>query len=197
MSNDGPGVHATKALASKVLFALSLNFFNTVFSRISTKLQELSGAPEEVGDYTDLELIQHINVDLDRLTKLISGTKIDSLILNSNQTLCSTVVHKFKLFRKSSHLMILGALERVIWNWMTNYPYEFSEFQRNPGDELSMCCDQLFDALDAFSESKKGKIIIWPLQMMFLILSPVSKLQLSNFKCKNRVVQNFKVDAKG
>ena len=28
---------------------------------------------EDVSDYTDLELIQHINVDIARLTKLLNG----------------------------------------------------------------------------------------------------------------------------
>lgn len=62
-----------KNLASKVLFALSINFFNAVFNRISGKLQELSTSTEENPDYTDLELIQHINVDVVKLTRLLNG----------------------------------------------------------------------------------------------------------------------------
>lgn len=81
MSNDNPSVHAIKALASKVLFALSVNFFNAVFSRISTKLQELASCPDENPDYSDIELIQHINVDVTRLTKLLTGTVIAPHIL--------------------------------------------------------------------------------------------------------------------
>lgn len=81
MSNDNPSVHAIKALASKVLFALSVNFFNAVFSRISTKLQELASCPDENPDYSDIELIQHINVDVTRLTKLLTGTVIVTNIL--------------------------------------------------------------------------------------------------------------------
>ena len=61
-----------KTLASKVLFALSLNNFNAVFSRISERLQELSVSNEETSDHTDIELIQHINVDIGRLTKLFA-----------------------------------------------------------------------------------------------------------------------------
>ena len=53
-------------LASKVLFALSLNNFGAVFSRISGRLQELSVSSEETSDHTDIELIQHINVDIGR-----------------------------------------------------------------------------------------------------------------------------------
>ena len=55
-----------KSLASKVLFALSLNNFSAVFSRISGRLQELSVSNEETSDYTDIELIQHINIDIGR-----------------------------------------------------------------------------------------------------------------------------------
>lgn len=73
MSNDNPNAHAIKLLASKVLFALSVNFFNAVFSRISSKLQELASCPDENPDYSDIELIQHINVDVNRLTRLLTG----------------------------------------------------------------------------------------------------------------------------
>ena len=55
-----------KNLSSKVLFALSLNNFSAVFSRISGRLQELSVSNEETSDYTDIELIQHINIDIGR-----------------------------------------------------------------------------------------------------------------------------------
>lgn len=73
VSNDNPNVLAIRALASKVLFALSVNFFNAVFGRISSKLQELASCPDENPDYSDIELIQHINVDVMRLTRLFTG----------------------------------------------------------------------------------------------------------------------------
>lgn len=44
-----------------------------MFNRISGKLQELSTSTEENPDYTDLELIQHINVDVVKLTRLLNG----------------------------------------------------------------------------------------------------------------------------
>lgn len=71
--NDSPQNAHLKNLASKVLFALSLNFFSAVFNRISARLQELSVCIEENPDYSDIELIQHINVDVDRLTKILTG----------------------------------------------------------------------------------------------------------------------------
>lgn len=73
IQSDSPQNAHLKNLASKVLFALSLNFFSAVFNRISNRLQELSVCIEENPDYSDIELIQHINVDVDRLTKLLNG----------------------------------------------------------------------------------------------------------------------------
>lgn len=40
------------------------------------RLQELSpNSTDENPDYSDIELIQHINVDVHRLIKLLNGTK--------------------------------------------------------------------------------------------------------------------------
>jgi neurofibromin 1 len=39
----------------------------------SSRLQELSACNEENPDYSDIELIQHINVDVNRLTRLLNG----------------------------------------------------------------------------------------------------------------------------
>lgn len=55
---------------------------------------------------------------------------------------------------------------------MDTYPYEFAELQKNPNEELSKCCEQLFDILDTFADNKKGRAAVWPLQIMLLILSP-------------------------
>ncbi|KOB75384.1 Uncharacterized protein OBRU01_07671, partial [Operophtera brumata] len=100
-----------------------LNFFNAVFNRISARLQELSSSSEENPDFTDIELIQHINVDILRLIRLLTES-----------------IQKFKLLRKSAHIVL-----------------EFSEVQSRPNDELSKCCDTLFDILqDSFSDNKKS-----------------------------------------
>lgn len=66
---------ALKALASKVLFALSQNHFAAVFNRISARIQELTACSEENPDYSDIELIQHIDMDTAKLTKLLQGKK--------------------------------------------------------------------------------------------------------------------------
>lgn len=153
--NENPNVPQLKNLASKVLFALSLNFFNAVFNRISARLQELSACNEENPDYSDIELIQHINVDVVRLTKLLSET-----------------MKKLLLLKKSAHMVLMTSLEKAIWNWMDTYPNEFADVQKNPNEELSKCCDSLFDILDSFADTKKGRATVWPLQIMLLILSP-------------------------
>ncbi|KAK4871818.1 hypothetical protein RN001_015942 [Aquatica leii] len=152
--NETPHSHAIKLLASKVLFALSINFFNAVFGRISSKLQELSSCPDENPDFSDIELIQHINVDISRLTKLLNA------------------IQKFRLLKKSAYIVLMNSLEKAIWNWMDTYPYEFAELQKNPNEDLSKCCEQLFDILDTLADNKKGRAAVWPLQIMLLILSP-------------------------
>ncbi|GBP42984.1 Neurofibromin [Eumeta japonica] len=145
-----------KQLSSKVLFALSLNFFNAVFNRISARLQELASSSEENPDYSDIELIQHINVDILKLIRLLTES-----------------IQKFKLLRKSAHIMLVNSLEKAIWNWMDAYPQEFAEVQCRPNDDLSKCCDTLFDILqDSFSDNKKSRVAMWPLQIMLLVLNP-------------------------
>jgi len=143
-------------LASKVLFALSLNNFGAVFSKISGRLQELSVTNEEAADHTDIELIQHINVDISRLTKLFTEA-----------------IAKFRSLKKNAHLILMQSLEKAVWNWMDTYPQEFTELQERQNEELTKCCDNFFDLLDNFAETKnKHRHAIWPLQIMLLILTP-------------------------
>ncbi|XP_055550326.1 neurofibromin isoform X2 [Wyeomyia smithii] len=144
-----------KALASKVLYALSQNHFGAVFNRISARLQELSTCSEENPDYSDIELIQHIDLDVNRLTKLLTET-----------------IQKFKSLKKSAHLILLNSLEKALWNWIEFHPKEFEDLQRNPNDELSKCCETFFDILDSYAENKKARSAVWPLQIMLLVLSP-------------------------
>ncbi|XP_031834542.1 neurofibromin 1 isoform X3 [Nomia melanderi] len=154
--NDSPQHTHLKNLASKVLFALSLNFFNAVFNRISARLQELAKCGDENADYSDIELIQHINVDVYRLIKLLNET-----------------IQKFKLLKKSAHIVLMNSLEKAIWNWMDTYPHEFTDIQKKPNEELGKACEELFDILDTFADNKKGRTAaVWPLQIMLLILSP-------------------------
>lgn len=144
-------------LASKVLFALSANFFNVVFTRITSKLQECASSLEEVVELNEIELIQHINVDVQRLSKLIFEG-----------------VSKFKQLRKNAQQLFVTSLEKAIWNWIETYPFEFADYQKNADEDLYRNADQLFDIIESFSDNKKIKPNIWSLQMMLLILLPVS-----------------------
>ena len=55
MPNDNSNmVNQIRSLTSKVLYALSVNNFSAVFSRISSRLQELSVCNEENPDHVDI-----------------------------------------------------------------------------------------------------------------------------------------------
>lgn len=56
---------------------------------------------------------------------------------------------------------------------MDTYPLEFAEVQKQPNEDLSKACEELFDILDTFVVEKKSRAAsVWPLQIMLLILSP-------------------------
>lgn len=95
---------------------------------------------------------------------------------------------------------------QAIWNWIKHNAEEFAKFQRSPTKKLSgktrrhsseyynlwcFClednkrwrcfsfsalCDNLFEILVSFAESTKRKAAVWPLQIMLLMLSPVSSI---------------------
>ncbi|GAA6077239.1 neurofibromin isoform X1, partial [Tachysurus ichikawai] len=81
--------------ASGVLFSLSCNNFNAVFSRISTRLQELTVCSEDTVDVHDIELIRYINVDCSKLKRLLQET-----------------VFKFKALKKPAQLSVIYSLEK-------------------------------------------------------------------------------------
>lgn len=72
-SDNNPNAAQLKAIASRVLFALSQNHFSAVFNRISARIQELITCSDENPDCCDIELIQHIDMDINKLTKLLHG----------------------------------------------------------------------------------------------------------------------------
>lgn len=120
VNESNSNAQSLKALASKVIFALSQNHFGAVFNRILARLQELSATSEENPDSGDIELIQHIDLDIQRLIKLL--TEINQ---------------KFRMVKKSAHLALSLSLEKAIWNWVEFHPHEFAEIQRNQNDELA------------------------------------------------------------
>lgn len=66
----------------------------------------------------------------------------------------------------------MSSLEKAIWNWMDTYPQEFADLQKQPNEDLSKTCEELFDILDTFVDKKSRAAAVWPLQMMLLMLSP-------------------------
>ncbi|KAM5179673.1 neurofibromin isoform 1-T1 [Mantella aurantiaca] len=141
--------------ASGVLFSLSCNNFNAVFSRISTRLQELTVCSEDNADVHDLDLIQYINVDCVKLKRLLQET-----------------VFKFKSLKKVAQLAVINSLEKAFWNWVENYPDEFTKLYQRPQTDMADCAEKLFDHVDSFAESNKRKVAVWPLQIILLVLCP-------------------------
>ncbi|XP_077167981.1 neurofibromin isoform X2 [Paroedura picta] len=141
--------------ASGVLFSLSCNNFNAVFSRISTRLQELTVCSEDNADVHDIELLQYISVDCAKLKRILQET-----------------VFKFKALKKVAQLAVINSLEKAFWNWVENYPDEFTKLYQTPQTDLADCAEKLFDLVDGFAESTKRKAAVWPLQIILLVLCP-------------------------
>uniref|UniRef100_A0A673WSX1 Neurofibromin n=1 Tax=Salmo trutta TaxID=8032 RepID=A0A673WSX1_SALTR len=160
--------------ASGVLFSLSCNNFNAVFSRISTRLQELTVCSEDTVDVHDIELIQYINVDCAKLKKLLQET-----------------VFKFKALKKPAQLSVINSLEKAFWNWVEYYPDEFTMLYQRPQTDMADCAEKLFDLVDSFAESAKRKAAVWPLQIILLILCPEITQDLSR-----ETVEDTKVNKK-
>uniref|UniRef100_A0A8C7SNZ8 Neurofibromin n=1 Tax=Oncorhynchus mykiss TaxID=8022 RepID=A0A8C7SNZ8_ONCMY len=144
-----------RASASGVLFSLSCNNFNAVFSRISTRLQELTVCSEDTVDVHDIELVQYINVDCSKLKRLLQET-----------------VLKFKALKKPAQLAVINSLEKAFWNWVENYPDEFTMLYQRTQTDMADAAERLFDLVDSFAESAKRKAAVWPLQIILLILCP-------------------------
>lgn len=66
----------------------------------------------------------------------------------------------------------MNSLEKAIWNWMDTHPQEFADLQKQPNEDVSKACEELFDILDTFVDKKSRAATVWPLQMMLLVLSP-------------------------
>ncbi|KAG8451956.1 hypothetical protein GDO86_003952 [Hymenochirus boettgeri] len=141
--------------ASGVLFSLSCNNFKAVFSRISTRLQELTMCSEDNADVHDIDLIQYINVDCAKLKRLLQETAL-----------------KFKSLKKVAQLAVINSLEKAFWNWVENYPDEFTKVYQRPQTDMADCAEKLFDLVDSFAESNKRKVAVWPLQIILLVLCP-------------------------
>ncbi|KAG9265119.1 neurofibromin isoform X3 [Astyanax mexicanus] len=163
-----------RSSASAVLFSLSCNNFNAVFSRISTRLQELTVCTEDTVDVHDIELIQYINVDCSKLKRLLQET-----------------VLKFKALKKPAQLSVINSLEKAFWNWVEFYPDEFTMLYQRPQADMADSAEKLFDLVDSFAESAKRKAAVWPLQIILLILCPEITQSISK-----EVVEDSKANKK-
>uniref|UniRef100_H3BYU9 Neurofibromin n=1 Tax=Tetraodon nigroviridis TaxID=99883 RepID=H3BYU9_TETNG len=150
-----------RASASAVLFSLSCNNFNAVFSRISTRLQELTVCTEDNVDVHDIELMQYINVDCSKLKRLLQETAL-----------------KFRALKKPAQLAVINSLEKAFWNWVENYPDEFTMlYQRPQADMAGRTWPQhrLTSIRLTFSSQQRSCSTwsaVWPLQTILLILCP-------------------------
>jgi neurofibromin 1 len=122
-------VTLVRQLASRIIFALSVNNFNALFGRVLSRLEDIasddyqqsssgsggSGGTDNNPLITyDLELIQHINFDLSKLTRLIN-----ELVLKWRYLKC-----------KSHQMLLVSLLKQAIWNWLDTYPDEFRNLQK-------------------------------------------------------------------
>ncbi|KAK4469506.1 hypothetical protein MN116_007051 [Schistosoma mekongi] len=163
-SENGKMYNQLLLLVSQVLYALSTHYFNAVFNRIPNCLAVAAQDESNADQANELELIQHLNLDMRKLSRLILE-----------------ICNRFRSLKKSTWLHLAVYLERAIWNWLENYPQEFDELQKKPNDELADCCERLFDLFTSLcAESGRKKILVWPLQMMLLVLCPKILEEINN-----------------
>ncbi|TNN17943.1 Neurofibromin [Schistosoma japonicum] len=163
-SENGKMYNQLLLLVSQVLYALSTHYFNAVFNRIPNCLAVAAQDESNTDQANELELIQHLNLDMRKLSRLILE-----------------ICNRFRSLKKSTWLHLAVYLERAIWNWLENYPQEFDELQKKPNDELADCCERLFDLFASLcAESGRKKILVWPLQMMLLVLCPKILEEINN-----------------
>jgi len=138
-----------KDRASKVVYGLSIASFNTVFSRIAQKytkfpidlnpahfcvfkrLKSISNEssteflPYSTYESTDIELIQHIHVDVNGIIKLLRGTWSCCDLLRIQVSFSEICYHK--PFKKDSNLSLVNTLEKVrsICNKVSTIQFNF------------------------------------------------------------------------
>jgi hypothetical protein len=54
---------------------------------------------------------------------------VDAWKINFFLVLLLESIQKFRLLKKSAHLVLITSLEKAIWNWMDTYPNEFADLQ--------------------------------------------------------------------
>uniref|UniRef100_H2ZAB5 Neurofibromin n=1 Tax=Ciona savignyi TaxID=51511 RepID=H2ZAB5_CIOSA len=96
--------------AVRVLYCISRNNFDVVFARVSARLYELTLSNDELADLSDLFLIQHIYLDLARISKILEA-----------------VVKCFKSLRRTFQIALLGILDKALWEWLSSYPPDLNK----------------------------------------------------------------------
>ncbi|KAJ9061115.1 Ras GTPase activating protein ira2 [Entomophthora muscae] len=62
-------------------------------------------------------------------------------------------------------------LRKCIWNWIETYPMSFISLHENQ-KRIDGNPDSLFDVCNAMADNARKKAVLWPLQVMLLVLCP-------------------------
>ncbi|XP_047141766.1 neurofibromin isoform X1 [Hydra vulgaris] len=144
-------------LAGKIVYLISKHHFSSVFERITKRIASLTDNYEDSSGGDELDLIQYLHVPVEGLIVLFKEC-------------CST----FKSLKKNSQQSILRNLYQAIWNWIENYPDQFTYLYKCTNVQLSELSEKLFSLIVHYVEVTKKKLLAWPLQVMLLLLSPES-----------------------
>ncbi|KAG8232722.1 hypothetical protein J437_LFUL013315, partial [Ladona fulva] len=164
------------------LIQISRYRFSLVISGLTKILQKVNEMfPKQPGPDFERNFYDSLVIVMDTLEKCLSGQPNDTNRLDETMNvklllreICQFIetIQKFRLLKKSAHLVLIASLEKATWNWMDTYPNEFAELQIKPNENLSKCCEALFDILDGCGDNRKVRLVTWPLQIMLLLLSP-------------------------
>ncbi|KAI8390971.1 uncharacterized protein BYT42DRAFT_508674 [Radiomyces spectabilis] len=145
--------------ASRVVFYVSASNWPITFAKIHTRILYLSSTMDENPETSDMRLLECCALNAKRLSMILSD-------------LCSTFLH----LKKSAQLVIAVILRKAIWGWIETYPSEFlqlchSQKRLDGGPEV------FFDMCNSLADTTRKKAILWPLQILLLILCPDLLLQ--------------------
>ncbi|EPZ32658.1 hypothetical protein O9G_003786, partial [Rozella allomycis CSF55] len=156
--NGSHSLHSTIRLyAGQCIFYLSVMNYNVVIEKIQGSLQCVS----KLVHSDETEEIWGVHI--------ISQVKFDRMKLEAFLEI--VIVYSQKM-RKSGLLWLAISLKRAIWNWIKNYPEEFSKLYENQEDFKNAL--ETFEVfLDASVNSKK-RHQYWPFLSSLLICLPVS-----------------------
>eukprot|EP00794_Sanderia_malayensis_P014143 gene14143-15620_t len=181
LQQDGSSLYQKMhELGGKIVSLISRFHFTAVFTRIMKRISHLceSGEDGTSTSVDDIEIIKHLHVNRKALIAVLTE-----------------VVKFFKLLKKHSQLALVKALDQLIWNWIENYPEQFSALYKDQNSQLSDVSDKLFILVDAYSEATKKRTATWPLQVMVLLLCQQSVREAAGngelSKGQNYVKRNF------